>query len=496
MSNRTKRFLIVLILFGVLAGAAWAELATPARPLFAQEDTTPTITPTPTGTPTLTPTPTGTTSLTPSLTPTWTPTFFFTPTPTWTPPFPINSPLVSPTATKPIRIVTEISHPQSGDAVSGFTPILGTALMTAYRRYELAISPAGMENWQTLFNSMDVKHDDQLYVIDTTQFPDGYYDLRLRTINDTGEYIEGFLRGMEIRNANPPTVTPAFDESGALIPPLVSPLATPTPTPRPRIIQFIPDGQGIFNPEVGDTVSNFVDIIGTAVGYYQKPFERYEMAISPAGEGAWNWLYGSDQQVWQDVVYTLNTRDFADGYYDVRLRIVYRDANYDDFILRYLNIANAGVPDVNVTSPNGIDSPTSCDAIGGIVDFVGTAAGPEFVRWEMAWSPSGTEQWSWLTGGDTPVVNQVLARLDVNSLVNDEIDVRLRIVKPDGNYEDHYVGNLRVLAPTPTPTPPLSPLPGENPTLMPGQIPTLMPAEFPTSAPVPTLPPLTPTPLG
>lgn len=480
VSDRTKRIVIALIACVVVAGTAWAELEQPARPLLAQEDATATPTPTLTLTPTLTATPTPTGSVTPTPTPTWTPTFVFdTPTPTWTPPFPIASPQGLPSPTRVIRVVTEISHPQSGDAVSGFTAIFGTALMTAYRRYEVAISPAGLDNWEWLYSSFDVKHDDQLFAFDTTAYSDGYYDLRLRTIDDAGEYTDAFLRGMEIRNANPPTVTPVFNDEGTPLPPAPqSPLGTPTPTPRPRIVQYMPEGQGIFSPEIGSVASDFVDILGTAVGYYQKPFERYEMAISTAGNGEWNWLYSSEEQIWQDVLYTLNTRDFADGYYDVRLRIVYRDANYDDYILRYLKIANAGRPDLSVSSPNGIYTPSSGDAVAGIVDFVGTAAGADFLRWEMAWAPSGVDAWVFLTSGERPVVNRTLARLDVNSLGGERIDVRLRVVRPDGNYDDFIVGDLKVLAPTPTPTQPPSPLPGDTP------------------VPPPAPPPASPTPLG
>ena len=46
----------------------------------------------------------------------------FIPTPFGTPP----GPLFTPTATPDFRIVNEIIHPQSGDAVSGFAPIVGT----------------------------------------------------------------------------------------------------------------------------------------------------------------------------------------------------------------------------------------------------------------------------------------------------------------------------------------------------------------------------------
>lgn len=463
MSQQLKRLVIAGIALLVVLVTVAAEMKSRTRPLFAQ-DATATLTPTPTFTPTVTPT---WNPLTP--TPTWTvtptPTFDpFAPTPTWTPTFPFfQSPLVTPTPTRPIRVVAEITSPQSGDAAAGYAPLYGTALTVAYRKYDLHIAPAGSENWSWLTTSFDIVHEAQLYLLDTTAFPDGYYDLRLRAISDDGNFNEAFLRGLEIRNGNPPTPTPQFDESGTLIPPPpVSPLE-PTPTPRPHIVQNSPEGQGIFAPEVGQNVQGFLDIVGTVNGSRANPFDRYEIAISTAGDGNWSWLFTGKQQMWLGKLYTLDTRRLPDGYYDLRLRIVYRDANYDDYILRYLYIANAGAPDPAALFPNGIYRPKEGAAVGGIVDFIGTAIDPAFLRWEMAWAPSGTEQWAYLMTSQQPVINGALARLDVTKLAGAMLDLRLRVVRQDENYDEYFLRNLHIVPPTPTPTPVQTPLPTSTP---------------------------------
>ena len=413
-----------------------------------------TLTATPTWTPTgtLTETPTGTLTATPTWTlswtptPTWTPFGFLTPTPTWTPFGFIASPMETPTPTREIRVVTEISHPGSGDAIAGAATILGTALVPSYRKYEIHISPAGAEQWEWLTTSLDVIHDSTLYVLDSTMYGDGFYDLRLRTIDDLGNYKEAYLRGLEIRNGNPPTATPAVNRLGTPLPTQpVSPLGPPTATPRPRIVQNIPNGQGIFAPEVGQTVAGPVDIVGTVNGNYLNPFVRYEIAISPAGEGNWNWLYSGEQQVWQGVIYTLDSTQFANGSWDVRLRNVYRDGNYDEYILRYLKIDNSGRPSA-ASVANGIVQPISNSDVAGITLFVGTAADPAFQRWELAWSPAGLEQWTALTRSERPAVNEPLARLDLSKLAGTQIDVRLRVVQQDGNYDEYFVRGLRVAA--------------------------------------------------
>lgn len=460
MSERSRQITIILVTVLILGATALIDWQRGTLPAYAQ-----TLTNTPTLTPTQTPTntPTGTLTITPTPTPTVTPTFFPTATP-----FPgFATPFATATATRPVRIVTEIASPRSGDAAAGFVTFYGTALMTAYRRYEISFSPAGLEAWSWLYASEAIVHDNVLFLFDSIAVKDGYYDFRLRTIDDIGNYKDFVLRGLEIRNANPPTPTIDYNEMGTPLPPApISPLSTPTPTVRPRIVQFSDAGQGIFAPEVGQTVSGFVEIVGTANGFRTNPFERYEIAISTSGDGNWNWLYGSEEQLWQDTLYTFDTRRVPDGYYDIRLRIVYRDANYDDYILRYLNIHNSGAPDPYASYTNGIYRPRSNKPVSGVVTFAGTALDPSFLRWELAWSPAGMEQWNFLTSGETQVVKDVFARLDLSRLTGTQIDVRLRVVRQDYNYSEHYVRNLNVVLP-PTPAPPVhlqTPYPAATPT--------------------------------
>ena len=114
----------------------------------------------------------------------------------------------TPSSTNIFRIANEIVQPKPGDAVSGWVSIQGTAVIESYRQYQLHISPAGMESWSWLHSSANVVRDGQIYLLDSTAFPDGFYDVRVRAIQDGGQFTEAFLRGMEIRNANPPTPQP------------------------------------------------------------------------------------------------------------------------------------------------------------------------------------------------------------------------------------------------------------------------------------------------
>lgn len=345
-------------------------------------------------------------------------------------------PTVSPTPTKAKRAVNEITAPTSSDAISGGTDIVGTALVDAFQRYDVHISPAGREDWQWLITSFAIIHDAPLYRLDTTRFPDGFYDLRVRAIANDGTYTESFVRGVEIRNANPPTPTPNPEVTATP----VSPLPTPTPAVRSRI----PGGQGFYAPDSGAILDGEVTIRATVNGTREQRFERYELAISPAGLEKWSWLHGGREQVWQNEIYRLDTTEFADGRYDLRLRIVYEDGNYSEYYLRNLTFANAGTPQVVLAPPVGILSPKSGTQAFGVVEFVGTVPEAELLRWELSWSPGQREQWSFLVGGDQPLTEGVIASLDLSRLPPGQYDFRLRIVRSDYNYTDYYVRDLQL----------------------------------------------------
>jgi hypothetical protein len=116
---------------------------------------------------------------------------------------------------------------------------------------------------------------------------------------------------------------------------------SPTVTPTPRFRSFIPNSQGIFEPQNGDVIRGQTPIIGTVNSKTAlNPFERYELHITPSGLNQWGWLYSSNEQFWQSEIYTLDTTQLADGFYDLRLRIVYRDSNYDEYHVTRLRVAN------------------------------------------------------------------------------------------------------------------------------------------------------------
>lgn len=372
-----------------------------------------------------------------------------------------DAPTVTPTPD--LRLINEIFEPKSGDAIAGMVTIRGTALIENFRRFDLHIAEWGSEDWLWLTSSREILRNAPLYLLDTTKYRDGIYELRLRALRDDGNYTEMFVRQLEIRNANPPTPTPFINALGTPITQPESPVVpTLTPTPVPEFVSFIPDGQGIFEPRTGGLMRGRFNVIGTVNGFARNPFVRYELAISPAGFKAWEALYDSNEQIWQNTIYTLDTTRWKDGLYDLRLRIVYRDGNYDEFETRDVYIANYTAVYIPTPSPTpifgGIFSPQSNANVSGLVQFIGAADTTNLEHWELGWRRSGTTEWNLLVNStERIVVGGTLATLDLSQLPVGAYDFRLRIVEQDGRRLDYFVSQLRVLRQPPPVTPTATP---------------------------------------
>lgn len=351
------------------------------------------------------------------------------------------APTVTVTPTKVKRVINELRHPQAGDAVAGTTAIIGTALTNLFSRYDVHVSPASMENWQWLTTNLQVIHDDVLYRWDTRPFDDGFYDIRVRAIDDFGNYTESFIYGLEVRNANPPTVTPDPNAPPGSVSPLFIP--TPTPTPDPR--RQSPGGLGFYAPDTGSVMRGETAIVATGVALPDRPFWRMELSVARSGLEDWTLLFSGERQAWQEPIYYWDTMTVADGLYDLRLRVVFKDSNYEEFFLRNLSVANRSAPVLAFTPPAGISAPRNGAEVRGVVDFVGTVPGQDLLRWELYWSPGGRDQWQFLVSSERAVNNALLARLDLSQLPAGVYDIRLRVVRTDTNYSEYEIRGLRLL---------------------------------------------------
>lgn len=129
-----------------------------------------------------------------------------------------------------------INTPTSGGTVSGDVPIIGTAVIEPFQRYELyyKLEPSGDDAYIYFDGGTNQVNNGQLAIWRTATLAPGTYSIRLRVVKTDGNYGEFFATGLVVNQgvAPTPTTTPTSSEPT----PTPIPTATFTPAPQPTPI--------------------------------------------------------------------------------------------------------------------------------------------------------------------------------------------------------------------------------------------------------------------
>ena len=152
------------------------------------------------------------------------------------------------------------------------------------------------------------------------------------------------------------------------------------------------------------------------------------------------------------------------------------------------------------TRTNGIEKPADGETVAGIVSISGTAADPNFLRYELAFRRELGGDWIVFAEGDQPVYAGTLALWDTtvgrntNAAVfpDGAYQLRLRVVRQDYNYDEYVVSGVIISNDTPTATPTITTTVTVTPPASTGATPFAVPspAALPSLTPFPTLTPL------
>lgn len=125
-----------------------------------------------------------------------------------------------------------ITSPAAGSSVSGAFPVMGTAVIEPFQRYELYIKqePNGDDAFVYVSGGTQPITNGQLGVIDSNAFAPGTYSIRLRVVKLDGNYAEYFAPNISFNQG--PAPTPTSSEPT----PTPIPTATFTPAPQPTPI--------------------------------------------------------------------------------------------------------------------------------------------------------------------------------------------------------------------------------------------------------------------
>lgn len=152
---------------------------------------------------------------------------------------------------KPLAAQSGISAPTSGATVSGDVPIIGTAVIDPFQRYELyyKLEPSGDDAYIYFDGGTNQVSNGQLAIWRTANLAPGAYSIRLRVVKTDGNYGEFFATGLVVNQGAPPATTPTETPTSTEPTPTPIPSATFTPAPQPTPIV----GQ-VTQPQVeGDT---------------------------------------------------------------------------------------------------------------------------------------------------------------------------------------------------------------------------------------------------
>lgn len=140
-----------------------------------------------------------------------------------------------------------ITSPAAGSTVSGDVPVMGTAVIDPFQKYELhyKLEPSGDDAFIYFDGATAPVVNGQLGTWRASGLPPGTYTLRLRVVKLDGNYAEFFAPNLSVNQG--PAPTPTSDVPTPT--PIPTATFTPAPQPTPEVGQVEqPEGAGVTNP--------------------------------------------------------------------------------------------------------------------------------------------------------------------------------------------------------------------------------------------------------
>lgn len=312
-----------------------------------------------------------------------------------------------------------ITSPSEGATVAGVIEVSGVATDPAFQKWQLDLLLDGKAHQATAIavGTGPVAAPARLTQFDSTPYPNGKHQLRLRVVRRDGNYDEYFGA---ITLANP--VAPASELATA-------PAAA--------------SANGIVAPKAGEKVKGTVRIRGVAD---DPTFLKWQLDFLPGGDPKQAFLITvSRSPVAEDRnLGAVDTQYFANGQHVLRLRVVRKDSNFDEYLLPIVT-DNPGAPIARPVAKNGFTAPKKNARVEGVIEIHGVADAADFSKWQIDVLVNGDpEQAVLVNTGRRPVpASTTMARFNTARIPNGQYVLRLRVVHGDGNY-DEYLTAFRV----------------------------------------------------
>ena len=242
---------------------------------------------------------------------------------------------------------------ENGDpaAAAGVVAVVGVADHPTFRKWQLDLLLDGTETLFLAFGEDPIPSSRQLSVLDTSLYPDGEHQIRLRVVHSNLNYDEYFL---PIRFANqsgsdatvrPPaqTAQPPAQLSDPSTPPTTQPTAQPTaPLAAPPILA----GNGLSVIAQSDRLS----VHGVA---HHPTFRKWQIDLLINGDANQAAFLGVGEEPVTDAqeLITFSPADYPTGSHQLRLRVVYGRLDYDEYQTPLaIGSGGMGIPSLSATN--------------------------------------------------------------------------------------------------------------------------------------------------
>lgn len=312
-----------------------------------------------------------------------------------------------------------ITSPAEGATLAGMVEVAGVASDPGFQKWQLDLLLDGKPHQATALavGSEQTPAAAVLTKFDSTPYPNGQHQLRLRVVRQDGNYDE-FFRTVAFAN------------------PLTAAAEAPT---RPTIAV----ANGIVAPKAGEKVKGTVRIRGVAA---DADFLKWQLDLLPGGDPRQAFLITVSRSPAEDErnLGAVDTQYFANGPQVLRLRVVHTDSNFDEYLLPIVT-ANPGAPLPRPVAANGFTAPKKNAQVEGVIEIHGVANADDFSKWQIDVLVNGDpEQAVFVATGRRAVpASATMARFNTRRIANGEHVLRLRVVGGNGNYQE-YVRPIRV----------------------------------------------------
>ncbi len=204
-----------------------------------------------------------------------------------------------------------IKTPADGSTIGGIVAVAGYANCPNFQKWQLDLLPGGKAD-QAVFLALGTAPGAFTYDLNTPAFPPGQHALRLRVVRQDSNYDE---------YVNKVTFAAAPAQ------PAISPASVVVTATHEAVAQQV---NGIVTPKDGATIGGVVVVSGYANSV---SFMKWQLDLVPYGFGGGP-IFLTLGTTPGAFTYNLVTGLFPPGKYDLRLRVVHENSNYDEYANR------------------------------------------------------------------------------------------------------------------------------------------------------------------